>query len=176
MNPRYLTIAAFVAVTGAALSARACAQEPTTPPGPGVRLGLSYPRGTIPKVIVMPVDSTPGDSVRTIIQRDLDYSDRVAPLILDDMTLMGLTPAPGQGYNYGLFSNLGVAAIVQAKRTPNGFQVAVFDVGGQRQLNAREFRVGGVPPNREPASPPVAGSLTCTRARRLSDARRRKQW
>ena len=87
MKPRYLTAAAIVAVAAAVVSTRACGQEPTQPP-PGVRLGLSYPGGTTPKIIVMPVDSTPGDSVRTILQRDLDYSDAVTPLVLDDMTLM----------------------------------------------------------------------------------------
>lgn len=150
MNPRsrYLTAAAVLAVAAAAVSTRACGQEPTQP-APGVRLGLSYPRGTTPKIIVMPVDSTPGDSVRTIIQRDLDYSDRVTPLVLDDMTLMGMTPAPGQDYNYGLFANLGVAAIVQGRRTPSGIQVALYDVSAKRQLTSREFRIGGVPPNRD---------------------------
>ena len=117
MKLRYLSIAAAFAVTAATVvSTRACSQEPA-PPAPGVRLGINYPRGTTPKVIVMPVDSTPGDSVRTIIQRDLDYSDRVTPLVLDDMTLMGLTPAAGQDYNYSLFANLGVAAIIQARRS-----------------------------------------------------------
>lgn len=149
MNLRYLSIAAVVAVTAATVvSTRACSQEPA-PPAPGVRLGLSYPRGTTPKIIVMPVDSTPGDSVRTIIQRDLDYSDRITPLVLDDMTLMGLTPAPGQEYNYSLFANLGVAAIVQARRTSGGYRVALYDVSAKRQLEAREFRVAGVPVNRD---------------------------
>ena len=115
MNVRYLSVAAAALVIAAVASTRACGQEPTAPP-PGVRLGLNYPRGTTPKVIVMPVDSTPGDSVRTLIQRDLDYSDRVTPLILDDMTLMGMVPAAGQPYNFSLFANLGAAAIIDAKR------------------------------------------------------------
>ncbi|MDO8502887.1 MAG: hypothetical protein Q7S20_13700 [Gemmatimonadaceae bacterium] len=148
MNPRYLTVAAFVAVAAAAVSTRACGQDTTTV-RPGVRLGLSYPRGTTPKIVVMPVDSRPGDSVRTIIQRDLDFGDRVMPLVLDDMTLMGMTPAPGQDYNYSLFANLGVAAIVQAKRTPGGIHVALYDVGAARRLDAREFRIGGIPGNRD---------------------------
>ena len=150
MNQRYLTLAAFVVIAGVAVSTRACGQEPTPPtPAPGVRLGLSYPRGTTPKVIVMPVDSTPGDSVRAIIQRDLDYGDRVTPLVLDDMTLMGLTPAPGQDYNYGLFANLGVAAIVQAKRSANGYQVSLYDVSAARRLDSREFRLSSAPPVRD---------------------------
>jgi tol-pal system beta propeller repeat protein TolB len=147
MKPRYLTAAAVVAMIAVAVSTRACAQEPTPttpPPGPGVRLGLSYPAGTIPKVIVMPVDSTPGDSVRTIIQRDLDYSDRVTPLVLDRFTLMGMSPPAGRDWNYSLFANLGVVAIIQATRTESGLLVSLYDVGAQRKLESREFRIGGI--------------------------------
>jgi TolB protein len=148
MNLRYLTVAALIVATGAVISTRACGQEPAPPP-PGVRLGINYPAGTTPKVIVMPADSAPGDSVRAIIQRDLDYSDRVAPLMLDDMTLMGMTPAPGQPYNFSLFANLGVAAIIEPKRTQGGFLVSLYDVSTQRKLQSREFRVPSVPANRD---------------------------
>ena len=148
MNPRYLTVAAFVAISAAAVATRACGQEPT-PTQPGVRLGINYPRGTTPKVIVMPVDSTPGDSVRTILQRDFDYSDRITPLVVDDMTLLGMTPAPGQDYNYSLFANLGAAAIVQAKRSASGFQVSLYDVSTKRRIDSRDFRITTAPPNRD---------------------------
>ena len=148
MNLRYLTLAALIVATGAVVSTRACGQEPPPPP-PGVRLGINYPAGTTPKVIVMPADSAAGDSVRAIIQRDLDYSDRVAPLMLDDMTLMGMTPAPGQPYNFSLFANLGVAAIIEPKRTQGGFLVSIYDVSTQRKLQSREFRVPSVPGNRD---------------------------
>lgn len=147
MNPRYLTVAASVAVAAAAVSTRACGQEPAQTPG--VRLGLSYPRGTSPRVIVMPVDSTPGDSVRAIIQRDLDYGDRIAPLIVSDSTLAGLVPAAGQDYNYGLFANLGVAAIVQVRRIASGYNVELYDVSTKRRLTAQDFRVSAVPANRD---------------------------
>src|SRR5688572_905661 len=148
MNPRYLTVAALVAISAAAVSTRACGQEPT-PTQPGVRLGINYPRGTTPKVVVMPVDSTPGDSVRTILQRDFDYSDRITPLLLDDMTLLGMTPAPGQDYNYSLFANLDVAAIVQAKRSASGYQVSLYDVSTKRRIDSRDFRITTAPPNRD---------------------------
>src|SRR3954471_8534929 len=105
MMHRFLTAAVFAGLAIAAAGTTACGQD-TTQVAPGVRLQLNYPRGTTPKVVVMPVDSTAGDSVRTIIQRDLDYSDRVTPLVLDDATLMGMTPAAGQDYNYSLFANL----------------------------------------------------------------------
>ncbi len=148
MMHRLLTAAVFAGVAAAAFGTTACAQD-TTQVAPGVRLQLSYPRGTTPKVVVMPVDSTPGDSVRKIIQRDLDYGDRVTPLVLDDMTLMGLTPAAGQNYNFSLFANLGVAAIVQAKKTATGYSVSLYDVSVGRKLNTRDFRVAQLPPNRE---------------------------
>jgi TolB protein len=148
MNVRYLSVAAAALVIAAVASTRACGQEPTAPP-PGVRLGLNYPRGTTPKVIVMPIDSTPGDSVRTLIQRDLDYSDRVTPLILDDMTLMGMVPGAGQPYNFSLFANLGAAAIIDAKRSASGYLVSLYDVSTQRKLESRDFRVAGIPPNRD---------------------------
>ena len=117
MKLRYLSVAAAALVTAAVVSTRACGQEPTAPP-PGVRLGLNYPRGTTPKVVVMPVDSTPGDSVRTLIQRDLDYSDQITPLVLDDMTLMGMTPAAGQPYNFSLFANLGARRLSKQRKAP----------------------------------------------------------
>jgi TolB protein len=148
MNLRYITAAALVVVTGAVVSTRACSQEPPPPP-PGVRLGINYPAGTTPKVIVMPADSAPGDSARSIIQRDLDYSDRVTPLMLDEMTLMGMTPAPGQPYNFSLFGNLGVAAIIEPKRTAAGYLVSLYDVSTQRKLQSREFTVPKIPLNRD---------------------------
>lgn len=169
MNHRNLTVAAFAAFAAIAVGTRACAQEPTSP-APGVRLGLSYPRGTTPKIIVMPVDSTPGDSVRTIIQRDLDYSDQITPLILDNATLMGMTPAPGQSYNFGLFANLGVAAIVEAKRTASGYHVTLYDVGATRQLASRDFTVTGVPANRDAILVDSITAVTTLREKALRDS------
>ena len=51
-----------------------------------------------PAVVVLQVDTTPGDSTRTIIQRDLDYGDRVQPLILDSATLADIWQ-PGDVYD-----------------------------------------------------------------------------
>lgn len=155
MNPRNITAAALFVIAAACATSEALAQDPN----PGVRLGLSYPRGTTPKIIVMPVDSTPGDSIRTIIQRDLDYSDRVTPLVLDDMTLLGLTPARGQTYNYSLFANLGVAAIVQAQPISGGYKVSLHDVSVGRVLQTRDFLLSGVPPLRDDK---IADSVTST--------------
>jgi tol-pal system beta propeller repeat protein TolB len=170
MKNRYVTLAAFAVVAAFAVGTRACAQEPTPPPAPGVRLGLSYPRGTTPKIIVMPIDTVNGDSVRVIIQRDLDYSDRVTPLVLDNMTLMGMTPAPGQTYNFGLFANLGVAAIVEAKPISGGYRVSLYDVSATRQLATQDFRVAAIPGNRDAVLVDSITAATTMREKALRDS------
>jgi tol-pal system beta propeller repeat protein TolB len=118
----------------------------------------------------MPVDSSAGDSVRTIIQRDLDYGDQVAPLVLDNMTLMGMTPAPGQPYNFALFSNLGAAAIVEAKPIANGYHVTVYDVGAARQLASRDFTVRSIPVNRDAILVDSITASTTMREKALRDS------
>ncbi|MEP6507108.1 MAG: hypothetical protein ABJC63_02700 [Gemmatimonadales bacterium] len=169
MMHRFLTTAIFAAIAAAAISTTACGQD-TTHVAPGVRLELRYPRGTTPKIVVMPVDSTPGDSARVIIQRDLDYSDRVSPLILDDATLAGMTPAQGQDYNYSLFANFGVAAIIQARRTATGYTVALYDVSAGRRLDSRDFRVTQIPPNREASLVDSITTATTFREKALRDS------
>lgn len=169
MMHRFLTAAIVAGVAAAAVSSTACGQD-TTQVRPGVRLGLSYPRGTTPKVVVMPVDSTPGDSVRTIIQRDLDYSDRVTPLVLDDATLAGMTPLPGKDYNYSLFANLGVAAIIQAKKTATGYSVALYDVGAARKLEGRDFRIAPIPASRDAILVDSITAATTMREKALRDS------
>ena len=44
---------------------------------PGVRISLTYRPGVRPGVAVLPVAGPAGDSVRAILERDLDYCDRV---------------------------------------------------------------------------------------------------
>ena len=148
MMHRSLTAAIFAGIAAAAITTTACGQD-TAQVRPGVRLGLSYPARTTPKVVVMPVDSTPGDSVRAMIQRDLDYSDRVTPLVLDNATLAGMTPAAGQDFNYPLFANLGAAAIIQAKKSASGYSVSIYDVSAGRRLDSRDFHVSPIPANRD---------------------------
>ena len=149
MSPRFLFLAAC-ACLGALAPASDLRAQDTTATRPGVRLGLNYPRGSVPRVIVLPVDTTPGDSVRAIIHRDLENSDRVSPIPLDVVTLAGITPAPGQDPNYELFNKLGAAAIIQPRRAPNGgLRVALYDVGAKRRIEARDFPVATVPPVRD---------------------------
>jgi tol-pal system beta propeller repeat protein TolB len=151
MNPRFYSLAMCSMLALLVAGTSACGQD-TTSTRPGVRLGLNYPRGSTPRVIVLPVDTTAGDSARTMIQRDLDFSDRVSPIPLDDSTLRGIAPLPGQEPNYDLFAKLGAAAIIQARRTTNGMRVALYDVAAKRRLESRELSVVAIPPVRDAAA------------------------
>src|SRR6266567_5186912 len=169
MNPRLYSFAVCVNVLLLAAATTACAQD-TTSTRPGVHLVLTYPRGSIPRVIVLPIDTTAGDSARTIIQRDLDYSDRVSPIPLDASTLMGLVPAAGQEPNYALFSQLGAAAIVQGTRTANGLRMALYDVGAKKKIEQRDLPVILVPPVRDVAIRDSILTETTLREKALRDS------
>jgi tol-pal system beta propeller repeat protein TolB len=170
MSRRFNFLAVCACLVPLAASGNLRAQDTTTT-APGVRLGLSYPRGTIPRVIVLPVDSTPGDSVRAIIQRDLDYSDRVSPIPLDASTLMGITPAAGQEPNYELFRTLGAAAIIAPRRNANGaLRVALYDVAAKRRVEARDFPLAVIPPVRDDAIRDSITTETTLREKALKDS------
>lgn len=110
------------------LSAPLAAQD-TIPPR-GVRLGLTYPAGTNPGIAVLPVRGDHGDSVRAILQRDLDFSDRI--------TLVGLNadelpPVSGEP-NFELFAKLNVTGVVAATVTSDGLHVTVYDVSKKNPM------------------------------------------
>jgi tol-pal system beta propeller repeat protein TolB len=139
MKPRDFAAPLFILAIAALVANRACAQET------GVRLGLSYPRGTNPTVVVMPTDSSPGDSIRTILERDFDFSDQIRPLVLDVVTLQGLVPRRAGEYNYGLFAKFGATAIVQPARTASGIRVGLYDVNARKLLQTADFPLPRIP-------------------------------
>jgi TolB protein len=114
------------------------AQDTTV--APGVRLGLNYDPGTKPGVIVLPVqDQYADDSLRTIIQRDLDFSDRMNVIALDDETLSGLVPTAGQKINFALVGKFGAALLVRMTPTTQGLHVAAYDVAKGQLLQSEHF-------------------------------------
>jgi TolB protein len=122
-------------VLGSALAVfavRAEAQDTTTR---GVRIGLTYQPGVKPGVMVLPATWLNGDSVRAIIERDLDFSDRVTIIqAMDSASALSRTPI-----NYPLFGRLGAAALVQLSPTPAGVRVVVHDVAKARVLDQSDF-------------------------------------
>jgi TolB protein len=114
------------------------AQDTTA--APGVRLGLNYEAGTKPGVIVLPVaDDYGDDSLRVIVQRDLDFSDRMNVVALDGLTLSGLVPKPGEKINFGLAAKFGAALLVRMTPTTQGLHVAAYDVSRGQLLQSEHF-------------------------------------
>lgn len=121
-----------------ALAAIAGAQDTTTTPG--VRLGLNYAAGTKPGVIVLPVQDEYGDdSLRTIVQRDLDYGDRMNVIALDDETLQGLVPPLGGKINFPLVAKFGAVLLIRMTPTTQGLHVAAYDVSRGQLLQSDQF-------------------------------------
>ena len=132
---RFYLFALFGSFLGPALLH---AQDTTV--APGVRLGLNYDPGTKPGVIVLPVQDEYGDdSLRTIVQRDLDYSDRMNVIALDAETLSGLVPAAGQKINFALVGKFGAALLVRMTPTTQGLHVAAYDVARGQLLQSEHF-------------------------------------
>ncbi|HJU88117.1 MAG TPA: hypothetical protein VJ672_01915 [Gemmatimonadaceae bacterium] len=105
----------------------------------GVRIGLTYTPGTKPGVVVLPIVGTAGDSVRAIIARDFDHSDRIEVIGREGTTSFAAAQNAGSSVNYGLWKSLGAAAIVQGQITGGGLNVALHDVARGRVIQVRDF-------------------------------------
>ncbi|HXV85625.1 MAG TPA: hypothetical protein VD793_02945 [Gemmatimonadales bacterium] len=115
----------------------------------GVRIGITYTPGLRPGMLVLGSERTPFlDSLRTIIQRDLDYSDRFEMITLpgQESLMVALAPPapaprdPPAGVsggaasfvNYGLYEALGADYAVSVRAAPDTPAViTVFDVRGR---------------------------------------------
>ena len=120
-----------------ALPVIARAQDTTTTPG--VRLGLNYAAGSKPGVIVLPVQDDYDDSLRTILQRDLDYSDRMSVIALDPETLQGLVPPLGGKINFPLVAKFGAVLLIRMTPTTQGLHIAAYDVAKGQLLQSEHF-------------------------------------
>lgn len=110
-----------------------------------VRIGLTYAPGTKPGVLVLPVNGDNGDSVRAILQRDLDYGDR-ANVIAGDAMLMDTASNGTRGqFNFPLYARLGAVAMVQATPTAGGLHVTVHDVRTQKVERVKDFSLAAAP-------------------------------
>lgn len=110
----------------------------------GVRIGLEYQGGGQPGVVVLPVAGPAGDSIRAILQRDLENGDRVAliPVSADPRDTEAFGGRGGRAMNYALLARLGAAAVVQATPVGAALHVVVHDVRAQRVLHVEDFALG----------------------------------
>jgi TolB protein len=123
-------------VLSAAFAVPAIAQDPEAR---GVRIGLTYQPGSRPGLVVLPVRGEGGDSIQAIIQRDLDFGDRITVIGREGTSAAGAVGAANGQVNYGLWAQLGAAGVVAGTLTPGGVRVAVHDVAQRRVAHEREF-------------------------------------
>jgi TolB protein len=115
------------------ISAPLAAQDTTR----GVRIGLTYDPGSKPGVVVLPGKGVGADSIRAIIQRDLDFGDRVSVIVLDADALGDASRAASP--SWPVLAKLGAAAAVQVTPTSTGLHVAVYDVAKQTTALVRDY-------------------------------------
>src|SRR5438045_7797183 len=123
-------------------------QAQKTQPRTVVRPKPQKPLEVPPAVVVLQVDTTEGDSIRTIIQRDFDYGDRIQPLILDSTTLADIWQPGQKRINFSPLAQTRANFVVRARPTASGLHVEVYDVP-QGQLRQQDFfRLPRMPANR----------------------------
>lgn len=97
----------------------------------GVRVGITYTAGTRPRLVILPGAGL--DSVRAILQRDLDFSDRFEVLPLE--------PGGGTGaaVNYQLYRTLGAQYGVDVRSDASGVVVRLHDIGAGTVQQQQQF-------------------------------------
>lgn len=132
----------MVALTGA-VAGPVQAQKADT--AKGVRIGLRYDPATKPGVVVLPITGPTGDSIRKILERDFDYSDRIAVITLSnaDGQLLSGQGSAAAAMNFPLLARLGAAAVVQVTPVMRsglpGLHVALHDVAAAKVADVQEF-------------------------------------
>jgi len=141
MKP-FVRAASFALVAGIAVTAgvsrSALAQDTTFR---GITLIGNYdPTRDKISVAVLPVSGAFGDSLRAIVQRDLDFSDRFTILPIEGGDAdAARTGGAASGLNYSIFQRLNAAAIVQMTSMPTGVHVALHDVAKGQVVNVGDF-------------------------------------
>jgi TolB protein len=107
----------------------------------GIFLGGAYdPLRDKVGIAILPVSGAFGDSVRVIIQRDLDFSDRFTVIAVDSADPAAInSPGTLGGLNYSIFSRLAAAAVVKITPAGNGLHVALHDVSKSQVVNVHDF-------------------------------------
>lgn len=118
----------------------------------GITLNGAYDPGRDKiAVAVLPIaGGTIADSIRTILQRDFDYSDRFTIVTIDSGNADAFRSTAGSGgLNYPLFTRLAAAAVVQVTLVPTGLHIALHDVGTSRVARVAEMPLAATPLSRD---------------------------
>lgn len=100
----------------------------------GVSLTLEYSPGQRIALMVLPIRGAAGDSIKTILERDFDFSNRFqhVPAIS--------APEFGAPLNYALLARAGAAGVVQSQLLASGWlRVVLHDVTGKKVMQQKDF-------------------------------------
>jgi len=123
-----------------------------------------------PAVAVLQIDTTPGDSTRTIIQRDLDFGDRIQPLILDSATLAEIWRPGEKNINFSPLSQTRANFVLRARPTATSLHVEVYDFPRGRLRQEGNFRLPKLPLNRLPAIRDSLSRILAKKRKAVGDA------
>jgi TolB protein len=115
-----LSVAGLIAVTAAVQ-----AQDPR--PGESITVGIEYNPAARPGLVVVPGIGI--DSVRAIVRRDLDFSDRFEMIAVSDPGAGGSSTGP---INYGLYKALGAEYAVELGDRAGKVIARLHDVNGSQ--------------------------------------------
>src|SRR3954471_1848294 len=145
MTRRFTEI--LVAVTAFLPFAPTVQAQNRTPARPKPQRPIEVP----PAVVVLPIDTTPGDSTRTIIQRDFDYGDRIQPLVLDSATLEDMWRPGDSRINFSPLAQTRANFVVRGRPVASGLHMEVFDAQKGVLRQEAVFRLPRLPASRLPA-------------------------
>jgi tol-pal system beta propeller repeat protein TolB len=161
-TPRYLAVLGLVASLTFALAAGAQNQPVTPRPRP------QRPVEVPPAVVVLQVDTTAGDSIRAIIHRDLDYGDRIQPVLLDSAVSRDVWHPGKRSINFGPLKETRAKFAVRVRPISTGLRVEIYDVARERLLEAGSFRLPRVPRDRTTAMRDSLDRVAAARAKVLA--------
>ncbi len=124
----------------------------------GVRLGITYGRGSRPGLVILP--SAGVDSVRAILARDLDYSDRFEVVAIPASEVARGGGGRAGTVNYGLYRTLGAAY---------GLEVLAGTGGGGVRVRLHDLQAGSVRREETTNLPPPDSPAFRMMVHRLAD-------
>ena len=145
-------------------------------PRPAARPKPQKPVDVPPAVVVLQVDTIAGDSIRTIIQRDLDYGDRVQPLILDSATLADIWRPGDQRVNFAPLAQTRANFVIRVRRTNAGLHAEVFDAARGQLKQEGYFRLPRMPASRLATVRDSLNETLTARAEAMAEVLNANQW
>ena len=124
---------AALALVGVVGVARA---QDSVPQQGGVVLRAIYDIKNQPTLVIVPGAGL--DSVRAIMKRDLDFSDRFQTVIAPDSR--DVSPGTNGPLNYGLYKNFGAAYALEFAMSGTQAVMRLHDVAGGKVLNTMDTR------------------------------------